>query len=67
LSSLFYIGLIEVMKNRLWMYKDSPQGLQMMNYYNEVNYAISNSRNISRDGIKYHTRDIKIKSFSIQI
>jgi len=39
------------MDNRSWMYRDSPQGLRMMDYCNEVynfiNYALSNSRNIS--------------------
>jgi hypothetical protein len=38
-----------------WMYRDSPQGLRRMDYYNEVqgfiNYALSNLRNISGDGI----------------
>jgi hypothetical protein len=36
LSSLFYIGLIEVMDDRSWKYQDSPQGLRRVNYYNEV-------------------------------
>ena len=51
------------MKDRSWMYKDSLQGLQMMNYYNDVNYAISNSRNISRDCIKYPCKRYKNKKF----
>jgi len=38
-----------------WMYRDSLQGLRRMDYHNEVqsfiNYALSNSRNISGDGI----------------
>ena len=51
------------MKNHSWMYKDSPQGLQMMNYYNEINYAISNSRNISRDVMKYSYKRYKNKKF----
>jgi len=44
------------MDDHSWMYKDSPQGLRMMNYCNEVhsfiNYALYNSRNISRGGIR---------------
>jgi hypothetical protein len=44
------------MDDHSWMYKDSPQGLRRMNYCNEVhsfiNYALSNSRNISRGGIR---------------
>ena len=46
-----YVGLIYIMDNRSWMYRDSPQGLRIMDYCNEVhnfiNYALSNSRNIS--------------------
>jgi len=38
-----------------WIYRDSLQGLRRMDYHNEVqgfiNYALSNSRNISGDGI----------------
>jgi hypothetical protein len=36
LSSLFYIGSIEVMDDRSWMYQDLPQELRRMNYCNVV-------------------------------
>jgi len=56
LSSLFDIGSIEVMNDRSWMYRDSPQELRKMYYCNEVqdfiNYTISNPRNISGCGIR---------------
>jgi len=39
-----------------WMYQDSPEGLCMRDYYNEIegfiNYALFNLRNISGDDIK---------------
>ena len=39
------------MDNRSWIYRDSPQGLRMMDYCNGIrgfiNYALSNPRNIS--------------------
>jgi hypothetical protein len=56
LSSLFYIGLIKVIDDHSWMYRDSPQGLRNLDYCNVVqgfiNYAISNPRNVSESGIK---------------
>ena len=33
---MFFRGSIEVMDDRSWMYRDSPQGLRMMDYYNSV-------------------------------
>ena len=55
LSSLFNIGLIEVMDDHCWMYRGSPQGLRRMDYCNGVqdfiNYATSNLRNISGGGV----------------
>jgi hypothetical protein len=32
LSLLFYKGLIKVMDDRSWVYRDSPQGLRRMDY-----------------------------------
>ena len=44
------------MHDRSWIYRDSPQELRTIDYCNEVqsfiNYAISNSRNISGGGIR---------------
>ena len=55
------------MDDRSWIYQDSPQGLQMMNYYNWVqgfiNYAMSNPRNINGCGIKYPCKRCKNKKF----
>ena len=38
------------------MHRDSPEGLRLMNYYNEIegfiNYTLSNIRNISVCGIR---------------
>jgi hypothetical protein len=55
------------MDNRSWMYKDSPQGLQGMDYCNRVqgfvNYILSNPRNISEGGIKCSCKMCKNKKF----
>ena len=57
------------MNNRSWMYRDSPQGLWMMDYCNGIqdfiNYALSNLRNISKQGIRCPCKRCKNKSFSI--
>jgi hypothetical protein len=67
LSSLFYIDLIQVMDDRSWMLRDSPQGLWRMEYCNEVqgfiNYVLSNPRNISEGGIQYSCKRCKNKKF----
>jgi len=67
LSSLFYRGLIEVMDDHSWMYRDSPQELQRMDYYNRVqsfiNFATSITRNFSGDGIKCPYKRCKNKKF----
>jgi hypothetical protein len=67
LSSLFYRGSIEVMDDRSWMYRDLPQGLQMMDYCNEVqsfiNFTISILRNFSGGSIKCSCRKCKNKKF----
>jgi hypothetical protein len=71
LSSLFYIGLIKVMDDRSWMYRDLLQELRMMDYCNGVqgffNYAISNPKKLVEAILYVHTRDVKIKSFLIQM
>jgi hypothetical protein len=41
MSSLFYRGLIEVMNDHSWMYRDSLKGLRRMAYCNEVHRLIS--------------------------
>jgi hypothetical protein len=57
------------MDDRSCMYQDSPEGLRMMDYYNEVqgfiNYALSNPRNISGGSIRCPCNRCKIKRFSI--
>jgi hypothetical protein len=67
LSTLFYRGLIEIMDGCLWMYRDSPQGLQMMDYCNRVqgliNFATSILRNFSRCGIRCQCRKCKNKKY----
>jgi len=66
-----YIGLIEVMDDHSWMYKDSPQGLRRMNYCNGIqgfiNYTTFIPRNISGGILGVHARGVKIKSFFIQM
>jgi len=55
------------MDDCLWMYRNSPQELQRMNYCNEVqsfiNFATSIPRNFSWDGIRYLCRRCKNKKF----
>jgi hypothetical protein len=67
LSSLFYRGSIEVMDDRSWMYRDSPQGLRMMDYCNGVqvfiNFATSILRNFSGGGIRCLCRKCKNKKY----
>jgi hypothetical protein len=51
------------------MYRDSPQGLRMIDYINEIrgfiNYTLSNPRNISEGILDVHAKGVKIKSFSM--
>jgi len=67
LSSLFYIGLIYVMDGRSWMYRDLPQSLWMMDYYNNIqgfiNYAQSNPINISEEDLRCSCNRCKNKKF----
>jgi hypothetical protein len=62
LSLLFYKGSIEVIDDRSWMYRDSPQGLRRMNYCNEVQSFInftSIPRNFTGGGIRCPYRKCK--------
>ena len=65
LSSIFYSGSIEVMDDRSWMYRDSPQRLRRMNYCNGVqgfiNFVTSIPRNFSEGGIRCPCRKYKNK------
>jgi len=67
LSLLFYRGSIEVMDDCSWMYRDSPQGLRMMDYCNEIqgsiNFATSIPINFSGGGIRCPYRKCKNKKF----
>jgi len=71
LLSIFYIGLIKVTDDWSWMYQDSPEGLHMMNYCNGfgnfINYALSNPEILVEAVLDVYVRDIKIKSFLMQI
>jgi len=62
-----YIGLIEVMDDRSWMYKDSPQGLRRMDYCNGIqgfiNYTTFNPRNISGGDIRCPCKRCRNKKF----
>jgi hypothetical protein len=53
---MFYRGSIEVMDDRSWMNRDSPQGLRRMDYCNGVqgfiNFAISIPRNFTDGDIR---------------
>jgi hypothetical protein len=59
------------MEDRSWMYRDSPQGLWMMDYYNRlqgfINYALSNREILMERVLDVHARGVKIKSFSIDM
>ena len=64
---MFYRGSIEVMDDRSWMYRDSPQGLRRMDYYNGVqgfiNFATSIPRNFTNGGIRCPCRKCKNLKF----
>jgi hypothetical protein len=57
------------MDDRSWMYRDSLEGLRMMDYCNGVqdfiNYALSNP--LVKAILNVHVRGVKTKSFLIQI
>ena len=67
LLSIFYIGLTYVMDDRSWMYRDSPEWLRRMDYYNGVqgfiNYILFNPRNISGCNIRCPYKRCKNKKF----
>jgi hypothetical protein len=71
LSSIFCIGLIYVMDDHSWMYQVSPEGLRRMNYCNEVEVLLVTYYLIREILVEMildvHVRDVKIKSFSIQM
>ena len=64
---MFYRGSIEVMDDRSWMYRDSPQGLRRMNYCNGVqgfiNFTTSIPRNFTDGGIRCPCRKCKNLKF----
>jgi hypothetical protein len=55
------------MDDRSWIYRDSLEGLRMMDYCNGVqgfiNYALSNPINISGDDVKCLCKRCKNKKF----
>jgi len=55
------------MDDRSWMYRDSPQGLQRMDYYNGVqgfiNFATSIPRNFTGGGIRCPCRKCQNKKY----
>jgi hypothetical protein len=57
------------MDDRSWRYRDSPQKLHMMDYYNKVQGFIITHYLIQEILVErvldVHTKGIKIKSFSI--
>jgi hypothetical protein len=65
LPSLFYRGSIEIMDDCSWMYRNSPPGLQRVDYCKGVqgfiNFAISIPRHFSGGGIRYPCRKCKNK------
>ena len=62
LSSLFYRGSIEVMDDCSWMFRDSPQGLQRMDYCNGVQSFINFATTIPIN-IRCPCRKCKNKKF----
>ena len=67
MSLLLYRGSIEVMDDRLWMYRDSPQRLRRMDYCNRVlgfiNFATSIPINFSGGSIRCPYKKCKNKTF----
>jgi hypothetical protein len=57
------------MDDRSWMYRDSPQGLRMMDYCNEVqgfiNFVTSIPRILLEAVLGVHSGSVKIKSICI--
>jgi hypothetical protein len=59
------------MDDRSWMYRDSPERLCKMNYYNGVqgfiNYTLSNPRNISGENIRCPCKSCKKKIIDLNV
>ena len=59
------------MDDRSWMYQDLSQGLRRMNYCNVVRILLITQYLIQKisleAGLDFQARDVKIKSFSIQM
>jgi hypothetical protein len=59
------------MDDHSWMYQVSPEGLRRMNYCNEVEVLLVTYYLIREILVEMildvHVRDVKIKSFSIQM
>jgi len=55
------------MDDRLWMYRDSPQGLRRMDYCNEIqgfiNFTTSIPRNFTGGGIRCQCRKCQNKKY----
>jgi len=64
---MFYRGSTEVMDDRSWMYRDSPQGLRRMDYCNGfqgfINFATSIPRNFTDGSIRCPCRKCKNLKF----
>jgi hypothetical protein len=64
---MFYRGSIEVMDDRSWIYRDSPQELRRIDYCNGVqgfiNFATSIPRNFTDGGIRCPCRKCKNLKF----
>jgi hypothetical protein len=64
---MFYRNSIEVMDDRSWMYRDSPQELRRIDYCNGVqgfiNFVTFIPRNFTDDSIRYPCRKCKNLKF----
>ena len=71
LLSLFYRGSIEVMDDRSWIYRDSSQGLWMMDSCKGVegfiNFAHLFQEILVEAILGVHAGSVKIKSICIQM
>jgi len=56
-----------LLDDRSWMYRDSPQGLRRMDYYNGVqgfiNFTTSIPRNFTGGGIRYACKKCQNKKY----
>jgi len=64
---MFYRDSLEVMDDRSWMYRDSPQGLRRMDYcygvQGFINFVTSISRNFTDGGIRCSCKKCKNLKF----